>query len=80
MRINVVAPGAVETPLHHASLDDPKYGQAVKNFVAPLGRTSTPDEMSEAICFLQSDKASFIHGSVLFIDGGMDAMVRPNRF
>jgi NAD(P)-dependent dehydrogenase (short-subunit alcohol dehydrogenase family) len=38
IRLNVVAPGAVETPLHKASLDDPRFGQAVKNFVAPIGR------------------------------------------
>lgn len=80
MRINVVAPGAVETPLHHAALKDPKYGESVKNFVAPLGRAGSTEEMAEAISFLQSDKASFIHGSVLFVDGGMDAMVRPGQF
>lgn len=80
IRLNVIAPGAVETPLHKASADDPRFGEAVKNFVAPLGRAGTPAEIADLVAFLQSDKASFIHGSVLFIDGGMDAMVRSKHF
>lgn len=80
IRLNVVAPGAVETPLHKASLDDPRFGEAVKNFVAPLGRAGTPAEIAQTVAFLQSEQASFIHGSVFFVDGGMDAMVRSDHF
>lgn len=80
IRLNVVAPGAVETPLHQASMDDPRFGEAVKNFVAPLGRAGTPDEIAKTVAFLQSEQASFIHGSVFFIDGGMDAMMRADHF
>ncbi len=80
IRINVVAPGAVETPLHKASLDDPRFGEAVKNFVAPIGRAGNPEEIADVVAFLQSEKASFIHGGVFFVDGGMDAMVRSQAF
>jgi len=80
IRINVVAPGAVETPLHKAAMDDPTYGESVKNFVAPLGRAGRPEEIADVITFLQSKQASFVNGSVVFVDGGMDAMVRPERF
>ncbi|QIB51541.1 SDR family oxidoreductase [Pseudomonas sp. OIL-1] len=80
IRINAVAPGVVETPLYQASIDDPKYGEATKNFVAPLGRGSQPAELANVIRFLLSEQASFVHGAVLFADGGMDAMVRPDRF
>lgn len=79
IRLNVVAPGAVETPLHDASRNDPRFGQAVRDFVAPLGRNGHPGEIAALIAFLQSEQAGFIHGGVMYIDGGMDAMVRPQR-
>jgi len=66
--------------LHQASLDDARFGQAVREFVAPLGRSGHPQEIAALVAFLQSGQAAFIHGSVVFIDGGMDAMVRAPRF
>lgn len=80
MRLNIIAPGAVETPLHQASLEDARFGESVKNFVAPMGRAGAPDEIADGVDFLLSDKSSFVNGSVLFIDGGMDAMVRTSTF
>ncbi|MCW8193183.1 SDR family oxidoreductase [Proteobacteria bacterium 005FR1] len=80
IRLNVVAPGAVETPLFEASKEHPKYGEATRNFVAPLGRNSKPAEIASAVRFLLSEQASFVHGTILFVDGGMDAMMRPKRF
>lgn len=80
MRLNIIAPGAVETPLHQASKEDARFGDAVKNFVAPMGRSGMPDEIAAGVEFLLSDRASFVNGTVLFIDGGMDAMVRTDRF
>ncbi|MGR5450500.1 SDR family oxidoreductase [Vibrio sp. PNB22_3_1] len=80
IRVNIVAPGAVETPLHQASKDDPRFGEAVKNFVAPMGRNGQPEEIANAVSFLVSEKASFVNGSVLFVDGGMDAMMRAKQF
>jgi len=80
IRLNVLAPGVVETPLYRASTEHPTYGEATRNFVAPLGRGSQPGEAANVIRFLLSDQASFIHGSVIFADGGMDAMLRPDTF
>ena len=37
-------------------------------------------EIAAVVAFLQSPQASFVHGSVVFVDGGMDAMVRAPRF
>ena len=80
IRLNVVAPGAVETPLHQAAKDDARFGKAVREFVAPLGRSGTPEELARVVAFIQSQQASFMTGSVVFVDGGMDAMVRTQRF
>ncbi len=80
IRLNVIAPGAVETPLLEASRADERYGEAIRKFVAPVGRNSTPDEIANVVSFLQSEQASFVHGTVVFVDGGMDAMSRSDRF
>lgn len=80
IRLNIVAPGAVETPLHEASKNDPRFGEAVRNFIAPIGRNGQPNEIADAVIFLQSPQASFVHGSVLYVDGGMDAMIRNGKF
>lgn len=80
VRLNAIAPGPVDTPLHQAARDDPVLGPATRAFVPPLGRIATPDEIAGAIAFLLSPAAAFIHGSVLFADGGCDAAARPALF
>jgi NAD(P)-dependent dehydrogenase (short-subunit alcohol dehydrogenase family) len=80
VRLNTVAPGAVETPLLQAGLADPLYGQAIKNFVAPVGRRARPAEIASVIGFLLGPGASYIHGAQFFVDGGVDAMSRPTAF
>ncbi|MFC3106608.1 SDR family oxidoreductase [Undibacterium arcticum] len=80
VRLNVVAPGAVQTPLLEAGLSDPRYSEAIRNFVAPLGRRAEAHEIATLIGFVASEQAAFVHGSVLFIDGGLDASARPFDF
>lgn len=80
VRLNIVAPGAIETPLHEASKNDPRFGEAVRNFIAPIGRNGQPNEIADAVSFLQSPQASFVHGSIIYVDGGMDAMMRDGKF
>lgn len=79
IRLNVVAPGAIETPLHEAVKNDPRFGEAVRNFIAPIGRNGQPSEIANAVSFLQSPQASFIHSSVIYVDGGMDALIRNGK-
>ncbi|MBL1076695.1 SDR family oxidoreductase [Nocardia sp. 2] len=77
VRLNTVAPGSVDTPLLRAGLDDPRYGEAIRNFTAPIGRNGTPDEIASLITYLLGPQAGFIHGAQFVIDGGMDAKTRP---
>jgi NAD(P)-dependent dehydrogenase (short-subunit alcohol dehydrogenase family) len=78
VRLNAVAPGPVETPLLQASRDDPELGPLVDALPIPLGRTATAGEIADTILFLLSPAAAYVHGSVLFADGGSDALLRPD--
>lgn len=80
VRLNSVAPGAVETPLLQAGLADPRYGQAIENFKAPIPRRARSSEIAAVIAFLLSPQASYVHGAQLLVDGGVDAAARPTRF
>jgi len=80
IRLNAVAPGATATPLLAKGLEDPELGDAIRNFPIPLGRFGTPPQIASAIRFLLGKDSSFCVGSVLFVDGGSDAVVRPDLF
>ena len=80
VRLNTVAPGAVETPLLQAGLQDPRYGQAIRDFIAPIARRARPEEIAAMVAYLMGPHAGFIHGAQFFVDGGVDAMMRPTQF
>ncbi len=80
VRLNAVAPGAVETPLLQAGLADPRYGQAIRDFAAPIARRARPQEVAAMIVFLMGPEAGYIHGAQFFVDGGIDAASRPTQF
>lgn len=70
IRVNAVAPGFIMTPMSSKALDnDPERKSRVLSRT-PLGRLGTPEDIAHAITFLVSDKANFIHGTILNVDGG----------
>ena len=67
IRVNVVSPGVIATDINR------EYSEADMSALAeetPLGRIGLPEEVAEAVYYLASDKASFINGQVLGVDGG----------
>ena len=73
IRVNAVAPGIIETPMTARYIAVPQFRDALRDSVA-MGRAGQPAEVAEAIAFLLSDKASYINGAVLPVDGGFTAV------
>lgn len=73
VRVNCVAPADILTPLTLNQLK--KSGETVQDLekLYPMGRIGTAEEVAQAIYFLASEKASFITGAILNIDGGITA-------
>ena len=74
VRSNVVAPGAVKTPMLDWAVslaDDPGEVWSTLNGMHPLGRVADPEEIAEVALFLLSRKASFVNGEVVRVDGGL---------
>lgn len=74
IRSNVLVPGPTESPMQSRWQEDPQLKEATAASV-PLGRVGTPQDMANATLFLLSDKASFITGTELVVDGGL--LARP---
>ena len=66
--VNCVAPGAIE--IERTRLEDPDYA-GVWGSITPLGRIGTPGDVAEAVIFLASERASFITGQTIYVDGGL---------
>ena len=80
VRLNGIAPGVTRTPLMDGAVKHPIYGKGVDALEIPLGRWAEPDEIAGVINFLLGPEAAYIHGSIVFADGGGDAANRPDRF
>jgi NAD(P)-dependent dehydrogenase (short-subunit alcohol dehydrogenase family) len=74
VRVNAVLPGAVETPMltERGFTQNPDFAAAAAAS-HPMGRIATPNEVAEAAAWLLSDKASFVTGHCLAVDGGLSA-------
>lgn len=73
VRVNAVDPGVVVTELHRAGgMNEEQYQAFLERSKTthPLGRVGTPEEVTELILFLASDRASWITGATYSIDGG----------
>ncbi|MHA3701058.1 SDR family NAD(P)-dependent oxidoreductase [Jatrophihabitans sp. YIM 134969] len=69
VRVNTVAPGATSTPINADAAD----AMTALTVGIPARRTGTPDDIAAAVVWLASDASSYVHGTVLEVDGGINA-------
>jgi glucose 1-dehydrogenase len=70
IRVNNIAPGAIETPINESTLHDPDKMSELRRII-PLGRMGKPDDVTEVALFLASDRSRYVTGSTYYVDGGM---------
>ena len=78
IRLNVIAPGPVDTPLLRAGQADEVYGPLMEAFPVPAAETPGADDIAAWVEFLLSPPARFACGSVIYVDGGTDALLRAD--
>jgi glucose 1-dehydrogenase len=70
IRVNAIAPGAIQTPINRAAWETPAARQSLLKLI-PYGRIGAPEDIGRAAAWLVSDAADYVHGQSLFVDGGM---------
>jgi glucose 1-dehydrogenase len=70
IRVNSVAPGAIQTPINRAAWETPEALRSLLGLI-PCGRIGQPEDIGEVAVWLASDASDYVHGQTIFVDGGM---------
>jgi glucose 1-dehydrogenase len=70
IRVNSVAPGAIRTPINREAWETPEAYKRLLRLI-PTKRIGEPDDIGQAVVWLASDASDYVHGTTLFVDGGM---------
>ncbi len=70
IRVNSIAPGAIKTPINTSAWETPEAEKELLKLI-PYKRVGDPMDVGRLAVFLASDESEYIHGTTLFIDGGM---------
>ena len=74
IRVNAVAPGLIDAGMSEPIYADPDARRA-REAAVPLGRLGTAADVADAVLFLASERAAYVHGQNLLVDGGVTGSV-----
>jgi NAD(P)-dependent dehydrogenase (short-subunit alcohol dehydrogenase family) len=80
LRLNAIAPGMIDTPMVAGIRADAEAGPLLDMLPIPVGRPGRPEEIAALVDFLLGPDGAFFCGSVVFCDGGSDALLRTNEW
>jgi NAD(P)-dependent dehydrogenase (short-subunit alcohol dehydrogenase family) len=80
IRVNVMAPGITVTPMTETAMANPEIAALMNENPAPIARWGQPPDIAEVARWLLSDASGYVVGSVLVVDGGVDAAARPDKY
>jgi NAD(P)-dependent dehydrogenase (short-subunit alcohol dehydrogenase family) len=80
IRLNAVAPGYIKTPMTAEEEVDPELGPMIAQLPLGVGRYGEPDDIAAFVEFLLGPGGRFFCGSILFADGGTEAILRPDAW
>jgi len=70
IRVNSIAPGAIKTPINRNAWETERARESLLKLI-PCNRIGDPDDIGRAAVWLASDESDYVHGTTLFVDGGM---------
>lgn len=78
IRLNAIAPGFITTPLSDEMAAHPVGRKVLEGVKVPLGRPGRPDEVAALVEFMVGEGGAYLAGSVIYLDGGMEARIRAD--
>jgi glucose 1-dehydrogenase len=71
IRVNALSPGAIRTPMNVEKLTTPEIFESTLLKLIPAKRIGEPEDVARAAVWLASDQSDYVHGTTIYIDGGM---------
>jgi glucose 1-dehydrogenase len=71
IRVNAISPGAIRTPMNVEKLTSPELFDRLLLKLIPNKRIGEPEDIAQTAVWLASDQSDYVHGTTIYIDGGM---------
>ncbi len=78
VRLNCVAPGRMETAMLDGLLSHDEIAPGIEALPIGITKSASASNVANVVAFFLSDLSSFVHGQILYVDGGSEALIRPN--